>query len=308
MGRLDVTVKQSHRGLTLIEIIVVIVLLAVLSAGVASVVQPSTLAYNSVKARAELMDQAHTAVRRMIQDVQKAVPNSIRSASTSCFELIPASAGGRYRKAADTVNDSSGGCSPSNTCAAPLDTTKTITVFDSLSALSVTPAVGDWVVVNNQNGNDVYEGLNRSAIATPIATYSPSAPTTAPTATQGMHRITINAIQFSSGYDGGRYLVVPNSQQAVFYVCSGVGSSSAGDGTGSLYRLKAYGFNSTYPSSCPSVAGAEVLATRVKSCSFIYDPSQGATQQSGYVSMDIEVMRNNETVHLTAGAHISNVP
>jgi MSHA biogenesis protein MshO len=122
-----------------------------------------------------------------------------------------------------------------------------------------------------------------------------------------VHRITINAIQFSPGYDGGRYLVVPDNQQAVFYVCSGVGSS-AGEGTGTLYRLKHYGFNSAYPSSCPSTAGADVLATKVKSCSFIYDPSQGATQQSGYVAMDIEVMRSNEVVHLTAGAHISNVP
>jgi MSHA biogenesis protein MshO len=245
------------------------------------------------------MDQAHTAVRRMVQDIQKAVPNSIRSATTNCFELIPAAAGGRYRMAADTVNDSSGGCTPGPTCSAPLDTTRTTTVFDSLSALGITPANGDWVVVNNQNGNDVYEGLNRSAITNFGA---------APLASQGAHRITINAIQFSAGYDGGRYLVVPDSQQAVFYVCSGAGSNSSGDGTGTLYRLKRYGFNATYPSSCPSTTGGDILATKLKSCSFIYDPSQGATQQSGYVSMDIEVMRNFESVHLTAGAHISNVP
>jgi MSHA biogenesis protein MshO len=286
-------------GFTLLELIVVMVLLAVVSAGVAMFIRPSVASYTNVKARAELMDQANTAVRRMIQDIQKAVPNSIRSATTSCFELIPASAGGRYRMAADTVNDSSGGCTPGPTCSAPLDTTKTTTVFDSLSTLGVTPVNGDWVVVNNQNGNDVYEGLNRSAISNFAA---------APLATQGAHRITINAIQFSPGYDGGRYLVIPNNQQAVFYVCSGTGSNSSGDGTGTLYRVKAYGFNASYPSSCPSTTGADILATKLKSCSFIYDPSQGATQQSGYVSMDIEVLRNFESVHLTAGAHISNVP
>ncbi len=291
--------RRPASGFTLIELIVVMVLLAVVSAGVALFIQPSVAAYTNVKVRAELMDQADTAVRRMVQDIQRAVPNSIRSATTSCFELIPAAAGGRYRMAADTVNDSSGGCTPDNTCSAPLDTTRTTTVFDSLSRLSVTPSNGDWVVVNNQNGNDVYEGLNRSAI-TNFAS--------APQASQGAHRITINAIQFSSGYDGGRYLIVPNGQQAVFYVCSGVGSNGSGDGTGTLYRLQAYGFNAAYPSSCPSTAGAAILATRVKSCSFIYDPSQGATQQSGYVSLDIEVMRNFESVHLTAGAHISNVP
>jgi MSHA biogenesis protein MshO len=305
MARHGLTHRRAHQGFTLVEVIMVIVLMAIISAGVVSFIQPSALAYNNVKARAELMDQSSTAVRRMILDIQRAVPNSIRTASTSCFELIPASAGGRYRSAADTVNDAPAGCStPSNTCSAPLDTTKSTTVFDSLSTLSVTPAVGDWVVVNNQNGNDVYDGTNRSAITNFAA---------APLASQGAHRITVNAIQFAAGYDGGRYLVVPNSQQAVFYVCSGVGSNSNGDGTGSLYRLKGYGFNAAYPSvtyasGCPSVVGAEVLATRVKSCSFVYDPSQGATQQSGYVTLDIEIMRNNESAHLTAGAHISNVP
>ena len=28
----------------------------------------------------------------------------------------------------------------------------------------------------------------------------------------------------------------------------------------------------------------------------------------GYISIEIDIMRNNETVHLSAGAHVSNVP
>lgn len=289
-------------GFTLLELVIVIVITSVIAVTVALVVRPSIAAYNAVKGRADLIDQADLSLRRIVKDVRMAVPNSLRSPTSQCFEVIPASTGGRYRMAPDAANDSPSGCSaPTNTCAAPLDTTQSTTQFDSFSTLSPLPVAGDFVVVNNQNGNDVYEGLNRSAI-TDIIT---------PAVSQGKHRLSINAIQFSQGYDGGRFLVVPNAQKAVFYVCAGTDSGTLdanGDGKGSLYRLKNYGFNATSPTVCPSVAGADVLATKVKSCTFVYNPNQGATQQSGFLMMDIEIARNNETAHLVMGAHVSNVP
>ena len=53
---------------------------------------------------------------------------------------------------------------------------------------------------------------------------------------------------------------------------------------------------------------ADVLATRVRSCSFVYDPNQGATQQNGFVWMELELARNAEAAHLTMGAHVANGP
>jgi MSHA biogenesis protein MshO len=75
-----------------------------------------------------------------------------------------------------------------------------------------------------------------------------------------------------------------------------------------LVRLKNYGFNTNAPTSCPAVTGADVLATGVRSCRFLYNANQGATQQSGFVSLQIELTRNNETASLVLGAHVSNVP
>lgn len=57
-----------------------------------------------------------------------------------------------------------------------------------------------------------------------------------------------------------------------------------------------------------AVAGAAVMATRVRSCSFVYDPNQGATQQNGFVWMELDLARNNEVAHLTLGGHVSNAP
>jgi MSHA biogenesis protein MshO len=160
--------------------------------------------------------------------------------------------------------------------------------------------VGDWIVINNQNVNDVYSGLNRSAV-TLVET---------PTITQGKHRITINAMQVSNGYSGGRFVVVPNSQRAVFYVCSGAdgGVNSQGNGKGTLYRLSNYGFNAAYPGACPDASAGAVVATKVRSCSFVYDPNQGATQQSGFMWLDLTITENNETSHMAVGAHVINVP
>ena len=51
-----------------------------------------------------------------------------------------------------------------------------------------------------------------------------------------------------------------------------------------------------------------MLASHVKSCRFVYDPNQGATQQNGFVSVQVELARNAETVSLVLGAHVYNVP
>jgi MSHA biogenesis protein MshO len=296
--------KPHHlrqRGVTLIELVMVIMVGGIVAAAVSLFIKPAIDAYIGSRLRADVTDQADTALRRMLRDVRSAVPNSLRVPSDQCFELVPAVVGGRYRMGPDGANDAAN-CTAQTagaSCSAWVDTSKATTVFDTLSAFSKLPSTGDWVVINNQNGNDVYTGANRAAIAS-MGT---------PATTQGAHRITMQSMQVSPGYTGGRFLTVSNKEQAVFYVCSGADGTldANGDGKGTLYRL-VRSFNATYPTSCPSTTGAAVLATRLKSCSFIYDPNQGATQQSGFLWMDLQMARNSETAHIAVGAHVMNVP
>jgi MSHA biogenesis protein MshO len=295
---------MAMRGFTMVELIVVVVITGVLAVSMVVFIKPTMQSYADNRVRSNLASQADTALRRMLRDVRVGVPNSLRIPNDQCFEVVPTSTGGRYRMGPDVANDVSSNCTPGSgvNCAAYVDTATATTVFDSLTNLTPVPAVGDWVVINNQNVNDVYEGNNRSAITATVA-----AP---PQATHGKHRININALQVSNGYDGGRFVVVPNADKAVFYVCSGAdgGVDANGNGKGSLYRLKGYGFNASYPAACPSVVGATVVATKVKSCSFIYDANHGATQQSGFIWLDMAITQNNETEHLAVGAHVMNVP
>jgi MSHA biogenesis protein MshO len=288
------------RGFTLIEMVMVIVVGAIIAATLSVFMRPAMDSYLATRSRASLKDQMDTALQPMLRDIRSAVPNSIRSPGAQCFELVPASAGGRARLGPAIDHDASPGCAPSTTCAAPLDTSQPITAFDVLSTLSATPVAGDWVVAGNQSPSDVYGGVNRVALTS----------ISVPDASFGTLRLGFAGKQFPPGYDSGRFQVVPDRQKAVFYVCAGADGTldAGGNGKGTLYRLMNYGFNAGYPAACPATAGADVMATQVRSCSFIYDPNQGATQQNGFVWLELELSRNNETAHLAIGAHVSNVP
>lgn len=278
--------RRRSAGFTLIELIVVLVLMTIIGATVAVFVKPAIDAYSDTRNRVALGDMGDTALRRMVRDIRVAVPNSLRTPNEACFELVPTVAGGRYRMGPNTAND-----------AWWVNTSQATVGFDVLSTLSRQPAIGDFVVINNQNGNDVYAGSNRATVSA-VAT---------PSASQGTMRLTISSLQVSPGYDGGRFQVVNQSEQSVFYICQGAGLSADNrTGTGVLWRLKR-NFTSAYPSSCPAGSGT-VLARNVSRCRFVYNPNQGATQQSGFVYLELGITRNGETATLTHGAHVLNVP
>ncbi len=294
---------NSSRGFTLIELVMVIVIGSIMAASLAVFFRPAVDSYFSSVRRAKLTSLADGALRLMSREIRSAVSNSIRTPGNQCFELLPTSAGGRYRMASDTVNDSPAPlpCTPSTNCSAPLDITQPVTQFDVLSTMAATPAVGDWVVIDNQNTNDVYAGSDRAAI-TAITT---------PTASAGRYRIAIASTQFPAGYSGGRFVVVPNNggNPAVVYVCSAADGTvdASGSGKGTLYRVNR-AFNATYPASCPATTGGAILATSVKTCNFIYNANQGATQQNGFLWMQLEIAQSGESVALSYGAHVENAP
>ncbi|RJF98844.1 type II secretion system protein [Noviherbaspirillum saxi] len=287
-------------GFTLVELVLVIALTGVVAAGLMVFFIPATNSYFDARRRAGLTDHADTALRRMARDIRIAVPNSIRSPGNQCFELLPTLTGGRYRMASDVVSDAA--TCTSATCSAPLDTSQSSTGFDVLSPMPTLPAVGDWVVVGNQNPNDVYAGTNRTAI-TAIAN--------APNAAFGQQRLTFGAQQFPLGYAGGRFSIVANNggAPAVFYICDGADGTvdAQGNGKGTLYQLSRP-FAPAYPASCPAAAGAAVVTRNVRSCNFVYSPSIGSTQQRGFVWMQLDLSESNETLSLSFGAHVDNVP
>ena len=290
---MSMTMRSAQRGFTLVELVMVIVITGILAATLTVFLKPAIDSYVDTRRRADLTDVADTALRRMAQDIRSAVPNSLRPGpggySTSCIQLVPTIAGGRYRMASDTGKDTAPlPCTPSATCSAPLDTAQATTVFDVLSPMDTVPDKDDWIVIDNQTTDDVYSGANRAQISV--------APTAPARSSDGLLRITVASTQFPVGYDGGRFVVVANAAPSVFFSCV----------NGALYRTVA-GFAADRAATCAATTGA-LVASDVAGCTFVYDPNQGATQQSGFVWIRLELSRGGERVTLAHGVHVDNVP
>jgi len=292
--------RLTQRGFTMVELVMVIVIAGVMAASITVFLKPVFDSYFDSRRRADLTDMADTALRRMATDIRSAVPNSVVSVSSTCFQLVPTSGGGRYRMAADTVNGA--GCTPGTNCSAPLNIAQPATSFDVLSVLNTTPAANDWIVIGNQNTADVYSATNPNKAQISTTPTAPPTPATG-SGSYGTLRIAVGSTQFPPGYDGGRFFVVPNASQTVFYSCVGAGTSS-----GTLYRTTA-AFTANQATTCAATSGDKVTGD-VQSCSFVYDPNQGATQQSGFVWMRLELKRygNPESVVLSHGVHVDNLP
>jgi len=273
---------KRQSGFSLVELIVVIVLVGIIGGVLAMQLLPAIRAYLAVGERAALTHQADTALRRIVGDVRRAVPNSLRLDSSQCLQLVPSSDGGRYRNGQDHAN----GAQP----AAFLDDTAARQVFDVLTPFDREPVQGDAIVIGNQNPADVHGRVN---VAVVDAVGAP------PAASMGTRRITLQpgtGLRVPEGYTGARFMVIPAGEQTVSYVCNG----------GKLYRIAYPDLQLT--ARCGIPANAPLLASGVTGCDFVYSSNQGATQESGYVRLHLTLAGKEESVSLTLGAHVDNVP
>ena len=96
MPREPLTLRAAA-GFTLVELVLVIMIGSIMAVALAVFMRPAFESFLASRARAELASSATQALRRMQRDVRAAVPNSIRTPSASCFELVPTASGGRLR-------------------------------------------------------------------------------------------------------------------------------------------------------------------------------------------------------------------
>ena len=282
--------KRQH-GFTLVELIVVMVLIGIIGGVLALQVGPTIQGYLMVERRATLTSLADTALRKVATDVRAAVPNSLRLVSPQCLELVPTVDGGRYRAGPDLDNSANPGLF--------LDPFEAKTTFDVVSTFTNPVTSADAIVIGNQNTEDLYSGANVFEIRSVTDT---------PNASTGQHRIELEVAKaLPVGYDGGRFVVVPGGQRSVTYVCTAENKVQGGKGTGTLYRVTSAALNAA--ATCPTVADAmPIVATHVESCDFVYSPNQGATQESGFAQLRLKLTNGGESVSLTMGANVMNVP
>jgi len=272
------------RGVTLIEMIVVIAITGILAAAVAVFIRRPVEGYIDAARRAELSDIADTALRRITRDLRTALPNSIRittAGGVTYLEYLQTSGGGRYRSDVDSI----GGGDPLNFTAA--DTT-----FNVIGPMP-TMAAGDSIVVYNLNWDpaittaNAYVGDNRAAGSGAGSTITLSPAPASP---------------FPFASPGKRFQVV---QHPVTYACDPVG--------GTARRIAGYAIQAAQPNNVAaaplSTAPSNVLlATTITACSFSYVVASGATQRTGVVSLSLQVEQVGEKVQLFQQVHVNNVP
>lgn len=267
--------STSHqRGFTLIEMVMVIIVLGIVGSMVAVFMQAPIDAYFATARRAALSDVADTAMRRMGRDIRKALPNSIRTPSSSCIEFIPTKTGGRYRAELDSTGAGD-----------ILDFTAIDSSFDMLGVNSALPdqsiAPADVVAVYNLGipGADAYLEDNTSDVSS-VAAGSLLNET----------KIGISGKKFPLASGSNRFHVIPGAERVVAYVCSG----------GVLTRTA----SSTFTSSCPTTGA--VLAQNIAACSFTYNGSD--LQRNALLQIGLTFTVNSESVNLYHEVHVSNTP
>ena len=288
MSRAMRRIARCQGGFSLVELILVIVLIGIIGGVLTLQLAPAIQSYLLISQRAGLTSQADTALRRITTEVRAAVPNSLRLNNAQCLDFVPTRDGGRYRMGPDTAR----------TDTVHINEAETGAAFDVLTPLNALPLENDAIVIGNRSPADVYSGAN---VGTVDNATGPS-----PSAQAGISRIVLEApIQIPSGYDGGRFVVVPDGQRVVTYLCT-QGMDASGNGAGRLVRFARNTFAA--PPLCTAPAGAALVATRVSDCSFVVYANQGATQDSGYVQLQLTLTERGDSVPLTIGAHIDNLP
>lgn len=283
-------IRSNQQGMTLIEMIVVIVIMGILIAMVGMFLRAPITAYTDAASRADLTDVADTALRRMTRDLRQALPNSIRvNADQSAIEFLHVRTGGRYRMVTSGAATALA-CPDDNLTLADddvLDFTRADTCFKTLGNILDRNLIvnTDFLVVYNLGvaGADAYESGN--------ATGGNKALISGASTSGSEDRITFASRQIPLSSPTGRFQIIDTP---VSYVCAG----------GTLTRYWGYNIAAAQPAA-PGGSSA-LLANNVTDCSFEY--ATGGSQRNGLLAIRLVVTQNGESVNLYHEVHVDNVP
>lgn len=277
--------------MTLIELVITIVVGSVVVAFMTMFIVTPMLAYSAQTRRAELVDDADSALRFIGRDLRSALPNSVRiasSGSVTALELLATLDGARYRDGGPLTNP-----------ALDLDFTAADGAFSTTVPFTqlILPWSSTTAYLSIYNvgvpGANAYDLLN---VITPAGTTI----TVAAGATVNANLITLNpAFQFAYGSPGKRLYLVSGP---VSYLCDA--------GTGTLKRYAGYAIAATQITSAAALnaagATASLVSTDIGSCQFSYAP--GTAQRNSLATLSVQLARSGEIVQLLHEVQMVNTP
>lgn len=282
---------MRQRGVTLIELVITIVVGSIVVAFMAMFVVTPMLAYSAQTRRAELIDEADSALRFMGRDLRAALPNSVRianSGSVTALELLATIDGARYRDGGPLANP-----------ALDLDFTAADGAFSTTVPFTQLTlpwsSTSAYLSIYNVGvpGANAYELVN---VITPAGTTL----TVSAGATANANLITMNpAFRFALGSPGKRLYLVSGP---VSYLCD--------TAAGSLTRYSGYALASTQNTNAAALiaagASGSLVSADVGACQFSY--TSGTAQRNALATISVQLARNAEIVQLLHEVQMVNSP
>ena len=292
---------RPARGVTLIEMVVAIVLVAIVVGATLYFALPVRQAAD-LAIRAELTDAADNALQRMARDLRLALPNSVRLAGGNQFvEFLAVHTAGRYR--ADGYGT---GAPVGATCDGVSGDSDQLAFdvaddcFKPIGTVPATITAAHRLVLNNYGPNFAGQNAYEDAAAPDVnwrqinATATSGTndrvrfdPPTAPTTSFKRHL---------HDSPGRRFFIISGP---VTYACTG----------GELRRYSGYAIASTQPVS--GMGTGNVIAKNVSACAFEYEDD--VAPQIGLLTVTLTLSKaisggGAETVRLFHAIHVRNVP
>ena len=283
--------QRSQRGVTLIELVVTIVVGSIVVAFMALFIVTPMQAYTGQTRRAQLVDDADSALRLMNRDLRASLPNSVRvttSGAVSALELLATADGARYRDSGPLSNP-----------ALELDFTSADGAFATTVPFTQLTlpwsSASSYLAIYNVGvpGANAYEMAN---IITPAGTTITVATGSAP----NENLVTLSpAFKFAYGSPGRRFYIVSGP---VTYLCDPAG--------GTLKRYSGYTIALTQPASAAALTAAgatsSLVAADVGACQFTY--SSGTAQRNALASLTLQLTQSGESVQLLNEVQLANTP
>jgi MSHA biogenesis protein MshO len=285
--------RADARGMTLIELVIVIVLSAIVVSFMSMLIVTPIDAFTAQKQRAQLGDGADSALRLMARDLRSALPNSVRTAAGGAvvaIEMLATVDGARYQDNGPLAN------SALWLNFAATDTGFSTTVPFSQITLPYSSSNAYLSIFNiGVPGANAYASATVNVI-TPAGTTITIAAGASPNA----QVVTFNpAFQFAFGSPEKRVYLVSGP---VSYLCDTSAST--------LIRYSGYTINATQPTSAASLSAAGatsgVVATNVTGCQFTY--ASGTSKRGGMASLLLQMANNGQQVQLLQQTHLDNAP
>lgn len=270
---------KKPAGFTLVELIMVIVVLGILATGSVRFIALSAEGLVDTGARQALASSATIAVEKVLRDVRRALPNSVRvfdDGGNQCLELVPILHSSAYLSVPTAAAASS---------------------FQSIQFVNAVGGESGFVAVYPASVSAVYGSNQSRSAVTAVA----SSVGVAGTADENLQTITFTG--------GASYRFPSDSPSKRFYLV-GQPISFCNDSSGRLWRYQNYGFNLDSRSSIPTTGANRVLiADSLQSLSFNYTPAQ--LQRNAVVRMSLTIVRLNdasESINISQEVQLRNVP